>query len=102
MKPEVDLGRRTIVLVFCKGWLFQKRNAREEWSGGGVRREGEKPKLTRREEERKTTDRLAFDCEDSVGTWLARAAVSMDVQVSSWCMTRSGIAGLFDPSNPSF
>lgn len=93
MKPEVDLGRRTIVLVFCKGWLFQKRNAREEWSGGGVRREGEKGK---------TTDRLAFDCEDSVGTWLARAAVSMDVQVSSWCMTRSGIAGLFDPSNPSF
>lgn len=93
MKPEVDLGRRTIDLVFCKGWLFQKRNAREEWSGGGVRREGEKGK---------TTDRLAFDCEDSVGTWLARAAVSMDVQVSSWCMTRSGIAGLFDPSNPIF
>lgn len=70
MKPEVDLGRRTIDLVFCKGWLFQKRNAREEWSGGGVRREGEKGK---------TTDRLAFDCEGSVGTWLARAAVSMDV-----------------------
>lgn len=70
-------------------------------SGDGVRREGEKRKLTR-EEERKTTDRLAFGCKESVGTWLACAAVSMDVQVSSWCMTRSGIAGLFGPSNPSF
>lgn len=103
MKPEVDLGCRTIDLVFCKGWLFQNRERQErneEW--GGVRREREKWKLTIREEERKTTDRLAFGWEESVGTCLACAAVSMDVQTSSWCMTRSGIAGLFGPSNPSF
>lgn len=55
------MGCRTIDLVFCKGWLFQNRERQErneEW--GGVRREREKWKLTIREEEQKTTDRLAF------------------------------------------
>lgn len=84
MKPEVDLGCRTIDLVFCKGWLFQNRERQErseEWGWGEEGgREAEADNKGRRTEDHR-----------QAGIWLQGVSGNL----VSMCRRKHGCASVF-------